>query len=293
MEKLYHDYKPIWHCHNKSGKLGHITHEVRKHLKTYKYHIDKYGNIFIGNFSKSRPCLVAHLDSVHSKKSKKFSCKNGVLRSNKGIGGDDKCGVIAILEILKMNKNINAILTSDEEIGGIGAGKISFNILENVKYFIEIDRADNNDIIFESGMNLIASEEFQKALEPFTEKYGYREDFGTFTDVNILTETSRKCAINVSCGYYNPHTVNEYVKLKDLQRTIRFVLDIVNNISDTFTWKKKEYLDYNVLECDSLEDIITEAYLDGGNEYTIDLIIQAYKIGVREREGKKIEQWIN
>jgi len=281
MNRLYLKYIDIWQCHNPSTELNNIIKEIEKHLKGYQYYIDKHNNIFIGDFDKELPCLVAHMDSIHQKKSKRFYYRKNILRSNKGIGGDDKCGIVAILEILKQNKNVNAILTSDEEVGGIGALNIKPEKLKNVKYFIEIDRTGKNDIIFESGSNQIASDEFQKALLPWTQKYHFIEDFGLFTDVNILTKTSKKSAINVSCGYYKAHTKKEYVNLKDLQHTIYFVLAILVNIKDTFIWEDNQ--NWNNQE-NAINDILTSAYLFGANNKISDLILKAYELGQTEHE---------
>lgn len=277
MNYLYNDYKDIWKSFNPSKNLGYITSVLERHLKNYQYNIDEYGNIFIGDFTIEKPCLVAHIDSVHHKRSKHFTLKKNILSSNKGIGGDDKCGIVAILEILKMTDSANAILTVDEEIGGIGALNIKYEKLKNVKYFIEIDRQGENDIIFESGRNKIASDYFIKALLPFCKIHQYQEAQGIFTDVNILTEISKKCAVNVSCGYFNPHTKREYVNLKYLHKSICFVLDIIENLQDVFIWEDESKINDD------------EAYRIGLNDKTINMIIEAYAIG--QSEADNIDTW--
>lgn len=283
MYKLYKQYENIWKCFNPSTKLNAITREVEKHLINYEYSIDIYGNIFIGDFYKKRACLVAHLDSVHVKRSKHITLKKGKLKSENGIGGDDKCGIVAILEILSRNNNVNAIFTVDEEIGGIGASNIQFNDLKNVLYFIEIDRGGKNDIIYTSGFNTIASDDFIDTLEPFTKKYGFKEGFGSFTDVNILTKIAKKSAINVSCGYYNAHTKKEYVKLSELQHTIKFVEDIINNIKNIYVWEDKQLLEYNNqyndFNYEIIDDILTKAHTLGYDDKVMSLILEAYEIG--------------
>ena len=70
MNNLYFKYRTIWHCKNNSGKLKQIKKIVKTELKGLQYGEDKKGNIFIGDFSKNLPCLVAHLDSVFDKKPK-------------------------------------------------------------------------------------------------------------------------------------------------------------------------------------------------------------------------------
>jgi len=293
MENLYKDYKIIWHCFNPSLELDNMINTIKNFLKGYQYSIDKYNNIFIGDFSKNRPCLIAHLDSVHNRKSTKILFKNNILKANHGIGGDDKCGIVAILEILKQNKNVNAIFCSDEEIGGIGASKIKSKILKNVSYFIEIDRGGKNDVIYESGYNKIASDDFIHALKPYVKKYNFKEDFGTFTDVNILTGIAKKSAINVSCGYYKAHTKNEYVNLDHLYHTINFVNKIINNIREVYIWEDKQ--EYNIDECedyykdDTLEHILEKAYYLNYDDDIIKLICKAYDVGYWESHSEIIK----
>ena len=87
--------------------------------KKYDFHIDELGNIYVtkGKISEGEfyPCVVAHTDTVHkidtinireeylkdSKGKDSFSLKayndNG---DPTGIGGDDKCGVFACLQLL-------------------------------------------------------------------------------------------------------------------------------------------------------------------------------------------------
>ena len=61
--------------------------------------------------------LVAHLDTVHKDVPTVYYDKEKkVLWSPDGIGGDDRCGVYAILEILKEYKPY-ILFTTDEEKG--------------------------------------------------------------------------------------------------------------------------------------------------------------------------------
>jgi putative aminopeptidase FrvX len=284
MNRLYNDYKSLWCCFNPSKGLNAMHDVMEGYLKDYPHFTDKYGNIFVGDFDKNRACLVAHLDSVHEKKSVNIVLKGGILSSDNGIGGDDKCGIVAILEILKKNKNVNAIFPIDEEIGGVGADLIGKDILQNVKYFIEIDRVGNSDIIFESGCNKIASDDFIKDLLPIAKKYGFKKDFGTFTDVNVLTETSLKSAINVSAGYYNAHTKKEYVVLKELDYTINFVEEILHTLQNEYNWEgyiEYEQYDENIEDFDgfNIEDLIEYATYIGYDDIVLSYIIKAHKLG--------------
>ena len=281
MKKLYTKYRNIWHCFNPSGDLKQMSIEIKKHLKDYKYDCDIWGNIFVGDFTKNRPCLVAHIDSVHRKKSTKFTCKHNILKSNNGIGGDDKCGIIAILELLKYNKNTNVIFTIDEEIGGVGASKITSEKLKNVMYYIEIDRQGNKDIIFHSGMDKLASDEFQAILKPYMLEFNYKEDFGTFTDINILTQVSGKSGINISAGYYKAHTTKEYVNLLDLQKTILFVNKIINTLKQNYILSIPSITN-KTSSIYHIDDILTEIYTLGYDDKVVNLVLKAYYMGLDE-----------
>lgn len=263
MKKLYTNYYPIWKCFNPSQ----YTHEMRNVIIQYliklqvNYFEDSSGNLIVGDFEKERPCLVAHMDSVHDEKIDNIAYykKRSIITAKEGIGGDDKCGIVSILEILKYNNDVNAIFTIDEEIGGVGAEEMDENILSNVKYFIEIDRYGNDEVINQSGDNQIASDSFLNDLWPIMNKFGYVTGFGSFTDVNILTEKAQKSAINVACGYYNPHCLNEYVSLPDLNKCIQFVRNILIHLDNKYEWNYKQIISYNTT---SYQDNTTSKYDD-------------------------------
>lgn len=68
--------------------------------------------------------LVAHLDTVHEKPVKQIcASKDGnILMSPQGIGGDDRCGVFAIVKVYHAAQVKPWLLfTCDEEVGGLGA----------------------------------------------------------------------------------------------------------------------------------------------------------------------------
>ena len=68
--------------------------------------------------------LVAHLDTVHEKlpESILYDLQTNTVSSPNGIGGDDRCGIYMILEIIKKHK-CSVLFCEDEEKGGIGAKK--------------------------------------------------------------------------------------------------------------------------------------------------------------------------
>ena len=82
--------------------------------------------------------LVAHMDTVHKNPPEIicYSEDKRYIMSPYGIGGDDRCGIYMILEIVKQNK-CHILFTEDEEIGGLGAEAfVKSNIQPKVNYII-------------------------------------------------------------------------------------------------------------------------------------------------------------
>lgn len=173
--------------------------------------------------------LVAHLDTVHKLLPKNiwFSVDGTRIKSDEGIGGDDRCGVYAILHILsKLDKKMipSVLFTTDEEIGGIGVSVFCKKFAKKklgVNAFIEIDRANAIDVVNYSDDNVDLVEKF--------EAMGYKFNYGSYTDIVDLMETFNISGVNLSSGYYHAHTTNEYVDLKDLMWTIDNVITFINN----------------------------------------------------------------
>lgn len=261
--EFFKKYLPIWQCYNKSGNIGAMICRVTQRLDGLKvdYRIDSHGNVFAGDFTAERPCMVAHLDSVHDTPIKKVSYKKGVISSPEGIGGDDKCGIIAALEIIEKHADVNALFCADEEIGCVGARAVDAAMLDKVKYFIEIDRRGNDDIVYRASGVQIASVDFQKALKPYADKYKYSQVWGAVTDVVSLAPKAKSCAINLSAGYYYPHTTQEVVVVSDLRKSISFASAVVSNVKDSFEYKEYTYHGQhrNYHQRRSAEDVVFES----------------------------------
>lgn len=166
--------------------------------------------------------LVAHMDTVH-KTAPTIICKSeeGVLMSPMGIGGDDRCGIAMILEIIKTHK-CHVLFTEDEERGGIGAGKfVDSEIKPEVNFLIEFDRAHEKDAVFYYCEN----DEFTDMVL----RYGFDLDFGTYTDICDIAPELGVAAVNLSCGYYNAHTTHEYVILSHMWAQVERAKKLIEN----------------------------------------------------------------
>lgn len=194
----------------------------------------------MGNIS---TMLCSHIDTVHKKAPKTFIDSKDSIRSPEGIGGDDRCGVYACLSVLKSlkkdGKKPYLFFSTDEEVGGAStktAAKEVKQHIADVNYLIELDRANRDDSVYYQCNN--------KDFKKWINKFGFTEVQGTFTDICTLCEEWDVAGVNLSVGYYKPHTTSEYVVLSELAETIEKVLKIIKDTKEDVCFpfcKKKTY----------------------------------------------------
>ena len=214
----------------KYGKFIKMCKMTQKKMKSYLVDVLKsagYKPIVEDGFifaegSNVDVCLTAHMDTVHQAPVKDFyeNVKQGkhILSSPQGIGGDDRCGIYIIYKIItKTDLRPTILFCEDEEIGGIGSGKfcetkLSYK-LDNMKFLIELDRANANDAVYYNCYNV----EFMDFIYDQTD---YQETWGSFSDISNLAPECGVAAVNLSCGYYDAHTLGEYVVMEEMENTI-------------------------------------------------------------------------
>lgn len=195
--------------------------------------------------------LTAHMDTVHKEKCKEIVVEKldgeTILSSPQGIGGDDRCGVWIIRQILTKTKYRPYVLFCEqEEVGGVGSEKFTrtdyVDELKEMKYLIELDRANYNDAVYYDCGN----EDFMGYIE---EMIGYKEAHGSFSDISNLSPKCDVASVNLSCGYYRAHTLNEYVIFEEMFDTYKAVKKLLANAKDCerFDYQEKTYSrwDYN------------------------------------------------
>ena len=166
--------------------------------------------------------LVAHCDIVHKKTPEIIveDKEQGILWSPTGIGGDDRCGVYAILKICE-TYNPSVLFTTNEETGGLGAKKFAQDYEGiGVNFIIEIDRRGDKQVVYYQCGN----EEFMKFIEGF----GFTRQTGSYSDVSTLSTKFDVAGCNLSAGYYNEHRETEYICMSHLWHTIRRVKKILS-----------------------------------------------------------------
>jgi hypothetical protein len=219
-------------------KMSHYLCSVlRKHKIPYK--IDNIGNIIArkGTLAEGEhyPTLVAHYDTVHDivsdYKVNRYRTKSGATAysSPTGIGGDDKVGLAISLWIAITHPRIKLVFTVGEESGCIGANALTPEDFTDSAYLIEPDRRGNTDLILDYMGSPTANLGFSTIALETAEPFGYHRDSGLITDVFTIQELGVDLsAINLSVGYYKPHTSDEYVIYEHALTALKLVKRIIS-----------------------------------------------------------------
>ena len=233
-----------------------LKRHLKKQLKAkYETVISEDGFLFAkGNIP---ILLVAHMDTFHRELPKKIVYENGKMSSPQGIGGDDRCGCYALMEIIK-NYDCSVMFCEDEEIGMIGAEKFTDYlkvILDDedegidtktkygvcskdfeFNYIIELDRKGSDDAVFYDCDN----PDFEEFV---TESGDWKSAWGSFSDISTLAPVLGCAAVNLSSGYYNAHSTNEYVVLDELEESILKTCRLIEKTKpeDKFEYIEKTY----------------------------------------------------
>ncbi len=220
-----------------------------------QYSIDAAGNVLvIKGKAETYPCVVSHMDTVHNfvnnfevvsdtiryvfTKSKKFarndielSAKDGDKGNNTqvGVGGDDKCGVFACLYFLEVLPEVKVVFFSREEKGCLGSNDVNHSFFNDCRYIIQLDRRGKSDFISNYWGNKTISHELSSEIGTVKKDYGFKNATGTVTDsVKLWYNKIGISCMNISSGYYNPHSRTEFVSVTDLFNAIEFVHEMIN-----------------------------------------------------------------
>ena len=197
----------------------------RRYEKVYscKDYIFAYGDIPVA--------LVAHLDTVFAEPAYEvyYDREKETLWSPQGLGADDRAGVFGIITLIKRGYHPHIILTTDEELGAIGAQKF---IAENpkpfvdIKYIIQLDRRGVDDCVFYDCGN--------EGFINYVESFDFTQAYGTFSDISVICPAWEVAGVNLSIGYINEHSHIETFHVLPFLATVNKVakmLDDINNAS--------------------------------------------------------------
>ena len=150
------------------------------------------------------------------------------------LGADDKNGIWVILSLLAEKVEFNFAFFHGEEVGCVGSRKAMANPLigtfieKNCPYAITIDRRNSGDII---GWGQKYCVTLDDRLETFSNKHGFNYvcASGLSSDAGPISQACE--AVNISCGYYEPHTYREYTNLNELWNTRMFVKKVLEEFT--------------------------------------------------------------
>lgn len=230
-----------------------IKRHIKNNIPTAVVTQDVHGNLFVTKGeAESYPCLCAHMDQVQDLHPTDFVCieDQGVifgyspkLHKQCGLGADDKNGIFIALQCLERYDVLKCAFFVGEEIGCVGSHAAGIEFFADCRFCAQIDRRGNSDMVTSIYFGNICSDEFVTAAD--CETYGYAVSTGLMTDVEALRDNGVTAScINMSCGYYEPHTDHEFTVLKDVKKCHAFVCHLIEHCTSVYAHKEDDY-EYN------------------------------------------------
>lgn len=272
--------KKLYCIHSKSGSEKKMRRFIKRwisdNVPAAVVTQDNTGNLYITKGdAEDYPCLCAHMDQVQDFHPKDFVCIENddvimgyspKMRKQCGLGADDKNGIFVALSCLQKYDILKCAFFVGEEIGCVGSSVADVEFFNDCRFCAQIDRRGNDDMVT-TITSRMCSEEFYKAADP--ETWGYKESYGLMTDVEALRENGVKVScINMSCGYYEPHTDREFTSKQDLEKCYTFVCHLIEDCTAVYPFEEctdKKYDTWSILNdvCwgtnDELHDMMYEA----------------------------------
>ena len=248
-ELLYDLYRIYSPSRGEKRLKKFVKNYIRTNIPGVEITHDNVGNIYAKKGAgDSFPCVVSHLDQVQKVHESDFMCievegkvfgfspKSMEMR---GLGADDKNGVWVCLQCLAKFDNIKCAFFVGEEIGCVGSSDADMKFFEDCRFVLQCDRRNGHDLITSIWGDL-CSEEFLADTD--FKDFGYKETDGLSTDVGTLKDNGLKVScVNMSCGYYAPHTDEEYTDLSELQHCLDFVCHIIGKCTKVYPHEGSSY----------------------------------------------------
>ena len=247
LKQLYRIYSP---SRGEKKMRKFIKDWAKRNVPEASVTVDDLGNIYIRKGeSDTYPTIVSHIDQVqkiHSRDFQVVETKGALLgfsRGNmrlEGLGADDKNGIWVCLKCLKKYPVMKCAFFVGEEIGCIGSEGCDMSFFSDSRYVLQCDRRGGHDLIYNiGGWTELCSEEFLDAIG--YERFGYKKTTGMMTDVEALKNRGLAVsAVNMSCGYYRPHTDEEFTIIPELQGCLAFVEHIVETCTAVYPHEEQD-----------------------------------------------------
>ena len=234
--------------YNQDHMLDFIIEEATTIYPDALVEWDTYGNVYITKRTTVSddlivPAIVSHVDTVHRMIDDKdyrvlkfevdgdckYSAFNTKAMQSTGIGGDDKCGIFVCLEALRHLDDVKVAFFKDEEVGCLGSAQADLTFFDDCGFVLQADRKGNHGIANGMSSCNVSSSEFQEDVLAMSHSLGYSHfefEDGGLTDVMELSANGLKLSVaNFACGYYSPHTDDEWISYNDLTATAELMLN--------------------------------------------------------------------
>lgn len=159
------------------------------------------------------------------------------------IGGDDKAGVGIILCLAKMTDiDFKVLLTVGEEppyMGKFGIQSIPSSFYEDVLYCMTLDKRDKDILVTKINDKRLCSPTFAKAVMHYANFCGVKlhTETGAMADAIFI---AKYCdTINMSVGYYNPHSMHDFIKVDETLNSMCIVETCLNNLGSFFEYSQR------------------------------------------------------
>ena len=148
----------IPHCSKEADKLLEFLVDFAK-VRGYTVEVDEVKNIYI---TKGAPtlCLQAHYDMVCMGKAPVIETyvEDGWMKAKgSSLGSDNGMAIAMMMQLMDENMDLEYLLTSDEEIGLIGANHVAFDLKS--RYMLNLDSEDEAEVYIgcAGGVDITAS----------------------------------------------------------------------------------------------------------------------------------------
>lgn len=215
------------------------------------YFKDEFNNLYLtkGKLNKNEcyPCITAHLDSVQEAQLKytinntnlpliieKYNNKTKVYCKDFGVGGDDKCGIIIALTLMKYAKKLKIAFFIEEELGMNGSKNLYKDFFNDVGYAISFDSPESNRAAHTcAGVRLFSKNFYLNNIKHICERFNYTNfNSESYTDIiNIKQYTNVQCMVFGS-GYYLPHSNHEFVILEEIENAINLGISLLKELGN-------------------------------------------------------------
>lgn len=240
--KLYNElvkYRSLSYSDEQDFLLMFLNEQLKN--MNFETYFDEYGNLIAERGQGVKPLIIAHADiNQRSEQVPTLLRVNDYLigfheGEQIGVGHDDKAGIYFALNYAKETRQpLMIIFSKDEEIGCIGTNLLDVDF-SKISLAVQLDRRGSSDISdFTNGVETV-SKEFKELCKPYLKEHNYKFTRTIYTDVGQLKAQHhvKFCCMNISTGYYNEHTDQEYLKISEFKNASIFAAKILFNLGNT------------------------------------------------------------